>query len=218
MLPKRTTIEINRVVSNRSKGILENDTLENAGRFLDRHAMVWIRKLDLPASQVWEAVSTKQGLDAWWISPVEIDLRPSGAFSHHWGNTITDLKEFEYIDFCGDPSRSGGMRFELKADGEGTVFSFLCNWAADSVPKASLLPEETDGIDTRQPGGPGTPWSGVAGGWHASIDDLETHLTGRTFHHSYEDLCRFYTEYLADHFAWLDLMTEKRVRAKSPNG
>ena len=61
-----------------------NYMLENAGRFIDSHTMVWIRKLDAPVAQVWEAVSTKQGLEEWWMGrSVEIDLRPGGAFSHH---------------------------------------------------------------------------------------------------------------------------------------
>ena len=60
-----------------------SDLYQNAGHFINRHNMVWIRKLEVPVPQVWEAVSTKQGLDAWWIVPVEIDLRLGGAFSHH---------------------------------------------------------------------------------------------------------------------------------------
>jgi len=65
-----------------------NYMLENAGRFIDSHTMVWIRKLDVPVAQVWEAVSTKQGLEEWWMGrSVEIDLRPGGAFSHHWEST-----------------------------------------------------------------------------------------------------------------------------------
>lgn len=194
--------------------MFESDLFENAGRFIDRHAMVWIRKVDVPVTQVWEAVSTKQGLDAWWMCPVEIDLRPGGAFAHHWENMITALKEHEYIDFGGDPFGSGGMRFELKADGQGTVFSFLDNWAEDAVPEKTILPEGAEAIDIYQPGGPGTPWSGVAGGWHGSIDELETYLTGKALNHSYEDLCRFYAGYLADHFRWLELMLAKRERAK----
>ena len=98
----------------------------------------------------------------------------------------------------------------MKADGEGTVFSFLCNWAEDAVPKKTVLPEGADAIDVRQPGGPGTPWSGVVAGWHGSIDKLDTHLTGESLNHSYEDLCIFYASYLTDHFRWLELMSAKR--------
>jgi uncharacterized protein YndB with AHSA1/START domain len=183
--------------------LFENDLFENAGRFIGRHAMVWIRKLDIPVTQVWQAVSTKQGLDKWWIRPVEIDLRPGGIFAHHWEDTIVDLKENEYIDFR--HAFGGILRFELKADGEGTVFSFLDTWAEDAVPEKTILPDEADEVDIYQPGGPGTPWSGVAGGWHGSIDHLETYLTGKVLNHSYEHLCRFYAGYLADHFRWREL-------------
>ncbi len=55
-----------------------NDLVENAGRFVGRHAMVWTRGFDVPVEQVWEAISTKDGLDKWWIIPVEIDLRVAG--------------------------------------------------------------------------------------------------------------------------------------------
>ena len=172
-----------------------NDLVENAGRFVGRHAMVWTRGFDVPVEQVWEAISTKDGLDKWWITPVEIDLRVGGLFSHHWENTILDLKECEFIDF-------GGMRFEIKAVAATTVFSLLDVWQEDAVPPGSEL-SGRDAVDTVQPGGPGTPWSGVAGGWHCAIDDLETHLTGKAFEHSFEDRARFYADYLTDHFRLL---------------
>ena len=60
--------------------MFERDLYENAGKFINRFTMVWIRKLNVPIKHVWEAVSTKQGLDEWWMCPVEIDLQPGGAF------------------------------------------------------------------------------------------------------------------------------------------
>lgn len=194
----------------------ESDLVANAGRFINHHNMVWMRKLEVPVAQVWEAVSTKQGLDEWWITPVEIDLRLGGAFSHHWENTITGLKNNEYIDFGDVSGNPGGERFELKVDGSGTIFSLLDTavWPEDLVPGKSQLPAAANGIDKVQPGGPGTPWSGIAGGWHHSVDKLEAHLTGNALNHSWEDLCRFYAGYLADHFRWLELMTAYRERAK----
>lgn len=38
------------------------DMLRDAGRFIDRHSMVWMRWLDAPVERVWEAVSTQEGL------------------------------------------------------------------------------------------------------------------------------------------------------------
>ena len=187
-----------------------SDMLRDAGRFIDRHSMVWMRWLDAPVNRVWEAVSTQEGISKWWIvDKVEFDLRPGGMFNHHWEDKINDFKENEYIDFSNVSFGAGGMRFELKADENGTVFSFIDNFKEDAIPPAA-----GDPIGVVQPGGPGTPWSGPAGGWHAIIDGLETYLTGRTFSHSYEDLQRFYAEYLADHFRWLELMPAKREAAK----
>ena len=110
------------------------------------------------------------------------------------------------------------MRFELKADGETTVFSFIDNWAQDAVPGETMLPKEADEIDKHQPGGPGTPWSGVAAGWHGMIDALETYLTGKTLNYSWEDGCKFYADYLTNHFRWQKLMAPKRESSgEGPN-
>jgi len=190
----------------------EKHLYQNAGRFIDPHTMVWTRLLDAPVARVWEAVSTKQGLDAWWLCPVEIDLRPGGKFSHHWEDTIADLKEPEFIDFGRDPSGGAFMRFELRAEGGGTIFSFIDTWGKDAVvvPENSQLPASAGAIDTVQPGGPGTPWSGVAGGWHNTIDHLEAYISGKDIDRSNADWaerCRFYAVYLAEHFRWLELVS-----------
>ncbi len=140
-----------------------SDLYANAGRFINRQNMVWIRNLDVPVTKVWEAVSTKQGLDEWWITPVDIDLRLGGSFSHHWENTITGLKEHEYIDFGDEAGNSGGVRFELKINGDGTVFSFLDSaiWTEDEVPGKTELPASANAIDKVQPAAQGLPGRGL---------------------------------------------------------
>ena len=115
----------------------DRDLLANAGRLIDRHGMVWIRRLDAPIEQVWQAVSTEEGLAKWWIvAPTAFELRAGGAFNHHWSNTITDFKEHQYIDFVdntGDYTSTGGMRFELsKIDGNTTMFMFLGTWGPNA--------------------------------------------------------------------------------------
>lgn len=189
--------------------------LDDAGRLLDRQSMVWLRRLDAPIERVWEAVSTSDGLSKWFLvgqgQRREIDLRPGGIFKHHWESVVLDFKEREYIDF-GDESFVGvGMRFELKPDGDGTVFAFMDNWRDDFV--AGPAPEGKP-WEVAQPGGAGTPPSGVCAGWHFCIDSLETSLTGKTFTRSWEDRCKFYAAYLADCFRWLELMPGKRAMEK----
>ncbi len=165
----------------------------DAGKFIGG-AMVWKRKLDAPVERVWEAISTSEGLSHWWMtgSPNEIDLRPGGTFRHHWRSTITSFKEREYIDLESEPG-FGHQRFELEADGAGALFSFR------------ELMKEPAQVDTAF-------YAGPAAGYHAMIDALEMHLTGKKFDvgaerdargrpppGSYEDdLIKFYRVYLVE--------------------
>ena len=118
--------------------IADGPLLERAGRLADAHAMYWLRRLEGPIEDVWQAVSTLDGLKKWWILPgtaTAFDLHRGGRFSHHWENTITDFKEFEFIDFAentGAYQGTGGARFELTPiDETATMFMFLDTWGAD---------------------------------------------------------------------------------------
>ena len=188
--------------------MLPTDILADAGRLVARHAMVWIRRLDAPVEEVWRLVSTLDGLAKWWIvPPTVLELRPGGTFKHHWENVVHDLRVGEFIDFRepnGSYAGTGGMRLEVKADGDGTVFAFLDTWA-DGIESGGQ-----GGALAQQPGGPGTPWPGVAGGWHHMVDTLEAVATGGSVRHSYEELCDFYVGYLADLYRWSDAVQRTR--------
>ena len=156
-----------RIIDNRrskspGEEIYTEEFVANAGKVVGVRGMLWIRRLDVPVEDVWKAISTKAGLDTWWLTrSVEIDLRPGGLFRHHWTNTIRDFKTNEFIDFVGVPGHESEpeslMRFELKADGEGTVFSFLDAFNGAQRPLS-------------------LPWT--ASGWHGTVDAIETALTG----------------------------------------
>ena len=186
--------------------MLRTDILADAGRLVAPHAMVWIRRLDAPVEDVWRLMSTLDGLAKWWIvPPTVLELRPGGTFKHHWENTVHDYREGEFIDFQ-EPNGSyvgtGGMRLEVRSDGAGTVFAFLDTWAegVESVGEGELA---------HQPGGPGTPWAGVAGGWHHMVDTLEAVATGEDVRHGYQELCDFYVDYLADLYRWSDAVQRR---------
>jgi hypothetical protein len=82
----------------------------------------------------------------------------------------------------------GHMRFELKADGDGTVFSFV-----DVMTDVNAQPKP-----------------GPSAGWHNMIDALETYMSGKPFEDSMvwglrglqtpqmEDLVKFYAGYLPE--------------------
>ncbi len=186
--------------------------LWDAGRLIDRHSMVWIRRLDVPAEHVWRAISTPAGLSRWWTaSAIELDLRPGGTFKHDWVGQVIDVREREHIEIQDVPLGTGGMRLELKPDGDATLFSFLDTWGARSIPQhANGAPEAV------QPGGMGTPWAGAAADWHAMVDRLEAHLTAWRPDHSRDRLIAFYATYLKDHFKWLDVARARRAAGPDP--
>ena len=175
------------------------DMLADAGRLVAPHAMVWIRRLDAPIEDVWNLISSLEGLKKWWIvPPTSLDLRPGGLFRHHWENILFDIREGEFIDYREPDSNyadTGGMRLELKKDGEKTVFSFLDTWAVG-------INSVGEGEVAAQPGGPGTPWPGVAAGWHDMIDSLESVVTGDSARHGMAQLSAFYVGYLNDLYRW----------------
>ena len=183
--------------------------LDRAGRLITDHAMVWLRYLRSPVEQVWPVVSTKDGLETWWVAPPSVfELRVGGAFRHHWDNRITSFEELRYIDFdepAGAYRGTGGMRFELAPEGEQeTAFLFLGTWGPEVCASGSAgeTPSEID----HQPAGPGTPWPGVAAGWHGMLDQLERLFSDDVPSHSDEELCAFYVRYLAEQFRFLDMV------------
>ena len=124
--------------------------------------MLWTRRWDVPLHSVWEAVSTKDGLDRWWLTrDATLDLRPGGRFEHHWTNTVRDVEPLRSITFEGVPGDAASpenvMRFGLLPDGEGTVFTFFDAFQGHPHPLS-------------------LPWT--CAGWHGTIDALETCLTG----------------------------------------
>ena len=180
--------------------------LADAGRLVDRHAMAWIRRVSAPVDRVWEAISTKDGLAGWWGMPVHVlELRVGGAFNHHWNNTVTAFKEGEYIDFAepkGSYAGTGGLRFEIASDGAATMFTLLGTWHEGST-------FEDGGPLAHQPGGPGTPWIGVAAGWHSGANSLRRLFDSNAPAHSYEHLCRFYAGHLGDLYRWRDMVQRR---------
>ncbi len=172
-----------------------NEMLKDAAVILDS-GMVWSRRLSAPVEDVWKAVSTSPGVQQWWLggSPhYNLDLRKGGVFQHHWRSTVTDFEDGEYIDFANEPWIGGGMRIEVRADGDGTVFTFL--------------------VQGNQPAGP-------AAGWHGMIDKLEMYTTGKEFDFSQppdesggyapgsylDQLMQFYIGYMEDNARWVAYM------------
>ncbi len=186
-----------RIIDNRRSQLLSESAYEprmvaNAGRVIGSRGMVWIRRLDAPIDEVWRTVSTKEGLDRWWITrSVEIDLRPGGLFKHHWTDTIRDFEVNSFIEFESQPTGGTGRpnlsRIDLYADGECTVYSFIDGFQSHPLPLSM-------------------PWT--ASGWHCGIDTLESTLTGRNIETDFGLGGEFYWRYLRRYHALARRLSE----------
>ncbi|MEM1264498.1 MAG: SRPBCC domain-containing protein [Pseudomonadota bacterium] len=176
--------------------------LDRFARIPAKHALFYTRTLNAPIETVWPFLTTCDGLSDWWIAPVTtFELRPGGAFVHHWTNTVRDVKHHRFIDIeepAGRYAGTGGMRFEVSEAPEGqTTFSLLTTFGPDVAATG----------DAPQPHGPGTAWPDVAAGWHSTADALERIFLDKNLPtHSEAELLTYYRSFLAHQFRLIDMV------------
>ena len=139
--------------------------IENQGTLTrqdDRATVRFERWLDAVIEDVWAALTTPDGLEA-WLAPTKVDLRPGGAMDIDFGEDglaggiILELEppnllEYEW-GFPGEPDSI--LRFELTSRDDGTML----------VLEHRLLPTNQS--------------VGYSAGWHAHLDHLDAVVTGR---------------------------------------
>ena len=129
----------------------------------DRATVRFERWLDAVIEDVWEALTTPAGLEA-WLAPATVDLRTGGKMDIDFGEDglaggvilalqPPSLLEYEW-GFPGEPDSI--LRFELKADGGRTRL----------ILEHRLLPSNQS--------------VGYSAGWHAHLDHLDAVVAGRT--------------------------------------
>lgn len=179
-------------------------SLDRAARVPAKHAVVYTRYLNGSVEDVWPAISTAEALSKWWVAPViAFELKPGGAFNHHWNSFVVGFEEQRFVDFKKhiEPKTNEVMRFEISPAGEAqTRFTLLDSIEADVV--------AADGAP--QPHGPGTIWACVAAGWHGAVDALERLFDPRLAVQDWHELVEFYEAYLAEQFEIIDLIQRYR--------
>jgi uncharacterized protein YndB with AHSA1/START domain len=133
-------------------------TFGQLDRTTARPQLRFTRRLAHPPEKVWRALTEPEHLRAWFPQRIEGGWEP--------GATLEFVSEgqgsFEGQVVAVDPPRTleftwgtDSLRFELEADGDGTVFTLIDTF--DDLGKAAR----------------------DAAGWHECLDDLETELAGR---------------------------------------
>jgi uncharacterized protein YndB with AHSA1/START domain len=95
-------------------------------------------RLDRAPAAVWPALTTAEGLAAWFGEEVEIDLRPGGAFRMRWSDGgATDMRverveepavfgfTWHLQELPEDDPRRTYVEFTLEPDGAGTLLTVV---------------------------------------------------------------------------------------------
>lgn len=160
----------------------------NIAVFVGRYAMKHTRTYPHPIERVWRAVSTAEGLNAWYVPVWTVEPGLGGAWSCTYGNPSLEALEASDLGFghgvitAWDPRRlvdyGGQHRFELTEVDDGTRL----DWTQTYDP-ALRFPKLEATLPGGNPGGPGYPmFPGGQAGNHVAADDLGDYLAGRPIH------------------------------------
>ena len=125
-----------------------------------------------PPAKVWAALTTAEGLSAWFGQEVRIDLRPGGSAWMKWDNGHTADMRVERVEepavfgftwhiygLPEDDPRRTYVEFSLQSAGAGTLLTVVESGFAQ-------LPEDAHH----------TAFDGNAGGWTSELGELTDYL------------------------------------------
>ncbi|HEY1174539.1 MAG TPA: SRPBCC domain-containing protein [Phytomonospora sp.] len=131
-------------------------------------------RLGCAPAQVWQALTTAEGLSAWFGERASIDLRPGGAATLTFAGGLTvdmrierveELAVFAYTwrlpDLPDDDPRRTYVEFTLEPDGDGTLLRVVETGFAQLPP------------DTRR-----ATYDSHSEGWTRELAELVEHLHG----------------------------------------
>ncbi len=125
-----------------------------------------------PPAKVWAALTTAEGLSAWFGQQAAIDLRPGGAASMKWDNGHTADMRVERVEepavfgftwhiygLPEDDPRRTYVEFTLEPDGDGTRLTVVESGFAQLSGEAYR-----------------TAYDGNTGGWASELGELVDYL------------------------------------------
>ncbi len=131
------------------------------------------REYPFPVAQVWDAITTSEGITAWMKYEASLDRRIGGRI---------------FVDFKSEGNLEGTVCEWIPEQ----VFAY--SWGLSVV--RWVLEPTGDGTRLRFTNSHVTPdlLMGFTAGWHAFIDHLGPYLEGKTVDDRYDDLMKTYTD------------------------
>jgi uncharacterized protein YndB with AHSA1/START domain len=152
------------------------------GSFVDRYTFRYEREYPHPPERVWEAITTADHMDAWFMPRNKIEPKLGGRFAFGFGNdpgaewsgVISEFEPPRVVEFR--YNNGNRLRYELHAIEGGTR---LC--LVDAYDPAFEREESfSDEAGADLPGGLDTPWRpGFMAGFQIALKNLDGYLAGK---------------------------------------
>ena len=159
---------------------------EDLARFDDRWTVRYERLLPAPVPRVWEAVTSAEQLNLWFVPVVTLDARLGGRCKLSWGQpeeeaeawTVTVFEPRKVLEIGASGSGGAFLRFELEPVDANTRFTFTNrfdrNMRAEDLELAAAHP---DNKLLALPAGPDSPIrAGILEGYHLMLDAFPAFL------------------------------------------
>ncbi len=157
-------------------------TPRRLGTFVDRYTFRYEREYPHPPERVWEAITTAEHMDAWFMPRNKIEPKPGGRFAFGFGGDpglaqsgiISEFEPPRVVEFLyGNGNR---LRYELHPI-EGGTRLYLVDAFDPAFRHDDSLSEQAGGD---APGGLDTPWRpGFMAGFLIALINLDGYLAGK---------------------------------------
>lgn len=151
--------------------------------FDDRWAVRYVRLLPAPVHRVWQAVTSSEQLNLWFVPVARVEAKLGGRCAFSWGEpeaadewTVTELDPPKLIQYTADGAGGGQyLRFELEAIDAKTRLCFIQAYGPEHRMPAHVLESEDKGFS--RPAGEDTSWCpGILAGYELACDALVAFL------------------------------------------
>ncbi len=129
-------------------------------------------ELDRPPAEVWPALTTAEGLSAWFSDEVTIALHPGGAAQMTWDDSHAPVMRIERVE----PTSVFGFSWPLDGSTEDAVPRTYVEFTLEPRDGGTRLTLVESGFAQLPPDTYGPTYAGHAEGWVRELDELAAYL------------------------------------------
>jgi uncharacterized protein YndB with AHSA1/START domain len=131
-------------------------------------------ELGRPPAEVWPALTTAEGLSAWFSDEVTIDLRPGGAAQMTWNGSHAPVMRIERVE----PTSVFGFSWPVDGTTEDAVPRTYVEFTLEPLHggTGTRLTLVESGFAQLPDGTYGPTYTGHAEGWVRELDELVAYL------------------------------------------